>query len=353
MAAIYFVIMALVLFQSDNVKMFATALDYIACGSATGIPKPIPQVITIAYTLLMVGAPIVLVVSSIMTLIKSIADSDQEKTVKARNNLFRKAALAVLIFLTASIVRFALDKVASTASDKSTLAKCLNCFVAFNGRDCKKSSSGSETEQGTYNETYSNVAQAGLGTGKPKGTRTILIGDSRTVGICGIDSSAETSVQKCRDVLAIRKGAMGYYWFRDTAVPAVTKQLNEHPQTVYNIVILMGANDCGKIKHHMAESRANSYIDKLEELADGDWKNHSIVFVSVGPIKVEATEYMDRTSLNKFNSTIEKRIKDSKKRNLFWCDIRDKVNWEYGDTVHYSIPNGVKAHYDGVMNYCL
>ncbi len=361
-STIYFIVVAIIVFTSDNVKLFATALDYIACGSATGIPKPIPQVITIGYTLLMVGTPIVLITSSIITLVKAIVESDQEKILKARNVLVRKAILAVLVFFTASIVRFISSKVASTADDKSTVAKCLNCFIYYNNNDCRPSKIDAHSEDGTYNENYGDVSTYTGGT-KPHGEKTILIGDSRTVGICG--STSRTAVTDCRDgVLAVRQGAasntgahdrFGWgVWFDNEAIPAVTTYVKEHQSTIFNIVILMGVNDLGLT----AEQASDNYIADIERMANGDWKRHSIVFVSAGPIK-PGTSYgiggcVTQSKIDEFNRLMGEKIKNKNFHNVTYCDIVDKVEWLFpsNDNVHYSYPNGNTNYFNGIMDNC-
>ena len=77
---------ALLICNIDNVY----AIDYVACGSATGIPKPVPQLITILYTILMVGTPIVLIVFSIITLIKAVLSDNPDNVL----NLMSKIACA-------------------------------------------------------------------------------------------------------------------------------------------------------------------------------------------------------------------------------------------------------------------
>ena len=158
MFLIYFILVAYALFMNPHTLMSVNALDYVACGSATGIPKPIPQITTIVYTLLMVGGPITLVIFAIATLIKSMSRNDQEEILKAKNKLLKKFLLAGVLFLTASIVQFVLSRVTSTAEDKSTLATCLKCFLTYNNNDCVVSSTGFKTESGTYTSDYYDVS---------------------------------------------------------------------------------------------------------------------------------------------------------------------------------------------------
>ncbi len=161
MFLIYFLLIGLLLFISPNVTDVVNALDYVACGSATGIPKPLPQITTIAYTVLMVGGPLVLVISAIMTLIKASSRNDSDEIEKAKNKLLRKFLFAALLFLISTMTQFFLGRVTSTKSDQKTMATCMKCFLYFNNKDCVPSTSGNDVEEGTYSEAYSNVANAG------------------------------------------------------------------------------------------------------------------------------------------------------------------------------------------------
>ena len=62
---IYFIVLGIVLFNTNDLTKLSTNLDYIACGTATKIPKPFPQMTTLAYTLLITAVPLVLIVFSI------------------------------------------------------------------------------------------------------------------------------------------------------------------------------------------------------------------------------------------------------------------------------------------------
>ncbi len=133
------------------------ALDYVACGSSNGIPKPVPQLTTIAYTLLVVGVPIVLIIFSIVELVKSVFSADTEKILKARNKLFKKFFAAAIILIVGAIVQFAINKVTSNDKDKSSVAECLSCFLYYD--HCEPSTSGNVVEEETHSNAYSNMAE--------------------------------------------------------------------------------------------------------------------------------------------------------------------------------------------------
>ncbi len=138
--------MLFALFILLAVKSNVYALDYVACGSATGIPKPLPQMTTIAYTFLIVGAPVVLIISAVITLIKANASGNPDNILKAKDKLFKKFILTGFIFLIAGVVQFAITRVTSTNSDKATVGKCMSCFLYFS--NCNDSDSGNDVFDG-------------------------------------------------------------------------------------------------------------------------------------------------------------------------------------------------------------
>lgn len=131
------VIIAIIMICKSNTVY---ALDYVACGTAKGIPEPIPQLTTIAYTLLMVGAPIVLIIFAIISLMKANTSGNPDNILKAKDKLFKKFILTGVVFVTAGIVQFVIMRVTSNDNDKSTFGKCLSCFLYYS--NCEESDSG-------------------------------------------------------------------------------------------------------------------------------------------------------------------------------------------------------------------
>ncbi len=140
----YVLLMGFILFNSENLGQFGTALEYVKCGTANGIPKPVPQMTSIAFTILIVGTPIVLIVFSIIAMVKAISSGNPDDVVKVRGKLLKKIIATVVIFLLAGIARFAINKVATNTSDKNSASKCISCFL-YNS-NCEQSDSGNDVQ---------------------------------------------------------------------------------------------------------------------------------------------------------------------------------------------------------------
>ncbi len=116
------------LFSPTVQAIEATKTEYVACGDATGIPAPIPQLTSIAYTLLITTTPVILIVFSIIALVKATTAGSQDEIMKAKGKLIKKFITAAVVFFVAGIVQFVVTKAADT-SEKGTISKCVSCFL--------------------------------------------------------------------------------------------------------------------------------------------------------------------------------------------------------------------------------
>lgn len=107
-------------------------LTYVMCGDAKDIPSIAPKLSSYAVSLLKTVAPIVLIIMSIVSLVKSIASGKEEDIKKAQTTLIKRLILCALVFFVVTIVQFVMAKVADS-SDKKNVSKCLSCFL--NGTD--------------------------------------------------------------------------------------------------------------------------------------------------------------------------------------------------------------------------
>lgn len=105
-----------------------TKTEYVACGDATGIPKPIPQLTSVAFTLVITATPIVLIIFSIIALIKATMAGSQDDILKARGKLIKKFIAAAVVFFIAGAVQFVVTK-AADSSEKETISRCISCFL--------------------------------------------------------------------------------------------------------------------------------------------------------------------------------------------------------------------------------
>ena len=171
----------------------------------------------------------------------------------------------------------------------------------------------------------------------PPGTSNIIIGDSRTVGMCASITGDWSLCQFTNGGKSngadyyIAQGSMGYSWFESTAVPAVNQILANNPGTKYNIYTWMGVN--------FLLYDIDKYVVKYNELVNGAWKGHKVILVSVGPVNeaVEAENgYSTKNAdIQTFNAKLKNGVRAS---NVSYCDIFTPLGSSFGtgDGLHYS-----------------
>lgn len=189
-----------------------------------------------------------------------------------------------------------------------------------------KNNFGSTTSTTINNNNSSN-------NNKSNNNPRIIIGDSRTEGMCGTTYCNLCSLDK-----AIYKGSMGYDWFINSAISETSTYLNSNSSKTYNIYILLGVNGLGSTST-IGNQTATKYYNKIKELANGKWKKHNIYFVSVNPVIDSRSQYVKNISINSFNSTIKQNIENSNLSNLKYCDTNSSLKIDAStshDGVHYT-----------------
>ena len=122
-------------------------LEYVGCGNSEGIPKPLTQMTSMLYTILMIGVPLVLILFGVITMIKALKEGDADEVLKAKNKLIKKFAMAAIIILLMGITQFAMLRVTSNEGDRNSVISCLKCFMFQS--DCHASSSGNGVNSNT------------------------------------------------------------------------------------------------------------------------------------------------------------------------------------------------------------
>ena len=199
-----------------------------------------------------------------------------------------------------------------------------------------------DNASGANGSTTSSVARGGT---------NIIIGDSRTVGMCasitgdwtGCQFSNGGSKTNGSDIY-IAQGSMSYSWFSSTAVPAVNAIINANPGTRYNIFSLMGVN--------MLLYDIDKYIPEYNSLATGSWKNHKIILVSVTPVNesIEAQHGYSTKNANIVTFNTKLKSGTTSNRNVAYCDVYNQILGYFGTTdgLHYD-GNTYKDIYDKMM----
>ena len=193
-----------------------------------------------------------------------------------------------------------------------------------------------EQEQNSNN---SGGSPSSSNTNLKTSAKNIIIGDSRTVGMCAHISGDWTNCQFSNggafvsgDDIFIAQGSMGYSWFNSTAVSAVNNIINSNPDTTFNIYSLMGVN--------FLLSDIDKYIPKYNELASGSWSEHNLILVSVNPVDENKEAQNGYSTKNANIVTFNTKLKNgtSGVSNIKYCDTYNPAmsSLSTSDGLHYT-----------------
>ena len=333
-------------------------------------------------------APIILIVTIIMALSKAVGNPDELK--KIFPSAVKKFIAALAIFFVPTVINYAMDNLANR--DPNSFATCSTnanmdyikqlkekeeyerqVRIELREREAEEAAKKAnqkleeDNDEADGNKVYKErreqreqqqQQQQGSGgsgggtspgsrdTSVPSGTLNIIIGDSRTVGMCAAMTGSyagctfEGTPKVDGSDLYIAKSAMAYTWFESTAIPAVNQIIASHPGTRYNIISLMGVN--------FLLADIDKYVVKYNELANGAWKDQNIILVSANPVneQIEASHGYSTKNVNieTFNSKLKSGTEGH--ANVGYCDVYNQIKGNFGtsDGLHYTNETSKRIH---------
>ena len=107
----------------------------VSCGDGlvSNIPTSITETVNVAFRIIQVVVPIILVIMGMITLIKSITAGKEDEIKKAQMAFVKKLIAGALVFFVFVIVKLIISAVAD-GSDKANIMKCADCFL--NNKSC-------------------------------------------------------------------------------------------------------------------------------------------------------------------------------------------------------------------------
>ena len=107
----------------------------VSCGDGMvhNIPTSITKTVNVAFRIIQVVVPIILVIMGMITLIKSITAGKEDEIKKAQMAFVKKLIAGALVFFVFVIVKLIISAVAD-GSDKANIMKCADCFL--NNKSC-------------------------------------------------------------------------------------------------------------------------------------------------------------------------------------------------------------------------
>ena len=104
-----------------------SAVTKVSCGNIPGIAAKIPELTSMAVTIIQVAVPVILVILGSIDLFKGITAGKEDEMKKGQQMFIKRLIAAALIFF----VFIAVKLVISFVADKSTsdIMDCAECFI--------------------------------------------------------------------------------------------------------------------------------------------------------------------------------------------------------------------------------
>ena len=308
--------------------------------------------------LIQIIAPILLLVMAAIHLTQLMRDPDDKKKIKKVQN----SALAAVIFFIPMLVNVVFGMLGESTSisscwneasinktkpqyidpygnrTKSPIISGPSANSNSNGGGTTVNQNGSSHSSGKFDSNYPTNGGNKSGDGNSKASRTIFIGDSRTVqmyaylnGNWNGANYSSGGVHEVGNDVYVAEGAMGLQWMKSTGIPAATKYFTSGSA----IVILMGVNDLTNSKNYISYVNQNS----------STWKSNgsSLYYVSVNPCNGSYQQL--NAKIESFNATLRNNLDSS----VGWIDtysILVNDGFSTTDGLHYD-----KSTYQTIYNY--
>lgn len=125
---ILYVISLLILFTP--VLNVLAATTKVSCGNVTDIPRRIPELISMAITILLIAVPVILVIKGSFDLFKGITVGSEDEIKKGQKLFIKRLVVSGLIFFVVVIAKFGISIVAEASS--ANIMECIDCFISNN-----------------------------------------------------------------------------------------------------------------------------------------------------------------------------------------------------------------------------
>lgn len=125
---ILYIIILLVLFTPIISVLAAT--PKVSCGNVTGIPRKIPELTSLAITIIQIAVPVILVVMGSLDLFKGVTAGKEEEMKKGQKLFIKRLIVGAIIFFVVVIAKFVISIVAEASS--ANIIECIDCFTSNN-----------------------------------------------------------------------------------------------------------------------------------------------------------------------------------------------------------------------------
>jgi len=124
---ILYIIILLILFTPI---ISVLAAPKVSCGNVTDIPRKIPELTSLAITMIQIAVPVILVVMGSLDLFKGVTAGKEDEIKKGQQLFIKRLIVAGIIFFVVVIAKFVISIVAEASS--ANIIECIDCFTSNN-----------------------------------------------------------------------------------------------------------------------------------------------------------------------------------------------------------------------------
>jgi len=109
-------------------SVLAAGTPKVSCGNVTDIPRKIPELTSMAITLIQIAVPVILVIMGSIDLFKGITAQKEDEIKKGQQMFIKRLVVGSLIFFVVVIAKLLISVVADTSS--TNIIECIDCFLS-------------------------------------------------------------------------------------------------------------------------------------------------------------------------------------------------------------------------------
>ena len=175
--------------------------------------------------------------------------------------------------------------------------------------------------------------------------RIVIVGDSRM----SLMNSSRYELNIPSNYIFVAKSGAQIDWLEDYALHKTYKILKRKDSRYkYNVIFNLGVNDLIHYNEVDVKEKANDYFNMYLKLINY-FDDVDFYFLSVNPIDQKFTKWekADKNNrIEKFNTYIRRRIKNSNLSNVYYCNTYNNVSFNTFDGLHYTDETNTK-----IINY--
>lgn len=332
-------------------------------------------IIKLVLKVIFILVPVIVIITGIISMASAVINGNDSDIKNNASLLLVKFIVGAIIFFVPTIVN-ALFSVVNDAGLQSKYSSCItnatldkiNYYKDLkkkelendlkaeqeeinnsqnNGNSNNNASQGSnQGNSSSNNSNQNNSNAANNGTPEAAISKTMFIGDSRTVGMyfsLYSDSYSNTINKSVNNELWYASVGKGYSWFSSTAMPYIKSKLSA---ANYNVVIIMGANDLYN------SNIASNYVEQIKSLSEL-YPNSKYIMVSVNPIEDNKSKSNGYSVTNSQVIAFNKKLKSATANsNASYCDTYSSIsqNFSTTDGLHYASSTSKQIY--SLINNC-